>query len=96
MLGRSTTVAEADRRKYLLKVLLKSAELGEVTGPFARTQGDSGGPYYANRGGTQTPVLLGVVSGGDGHCVHKLPSIFTHVGSYVPWINFYTSGMDQG
>ncbi|XP_026289080.1 collagenase-like isoform X2 [Frankliniella occidentalis] len=52
--------------------------------------GDSGSPYIADHHLKNTPVQLGLVSFSTGRCGVGYPSVFTHVGSYLPWIKHHT------
>jgi secreted trypsin-like serine protease len=56
---------------------------GERAGGVDACQGDSGGPLIVRR---ETPVLVGVVSHGDG-CAQKLKyGLYARVAAFRPWI----------
>ncbi|XP_052120189.1 coagulation factor IX-like [Frankliniella occidentalis] len=52
-------------------------------------KGDSGSPFIADHTLKNTPVQLGIVSYGR-ECGGRFPTVYTHVGSYVPWIKYHT------
>ncbi|KAE8743457.1 hypothetical protein FOCC_FOCC010947 [Frankliniella occidentalis] len=62
----------------------------ELTVRAPETKGDSGSPYIADHHLKNTPVQLGLVSFSTGRCGVGYPSVFTHVGSYLPWIKHHT------
>jgi len=49
-------------------------------------QGDSGGPLVYNPKGTNTWVLIGITSYGNGCARYNYPGIYTKVSAFVPWI----------
>ena len=55
--------------------------------------GDSGGPLIQQientyDDGSEIPQFetIGVVSGGDGKCISRIPGLYTRVSEYIPWI----------
>lgn len=50
-------------------------------------EGDSGGPLQIISDRTDLATIVGIVSfNGAGSCGSKLPSVYTRVASYIPWI----------
>ena len=52
---------------------------------FKRIQGDSGGPFVCNEGGSF--VLRGAVSWGHSSCRTDHYTVFARVSSFIGWIN---------
>jgi hypothetical protein len=56
--------------------------------------GDSGGPLADFR--TPTTRVIGVVSYGPGFCGPGVPTVYSDVGAYKPWISRVTRGQSPG
>jgi secreted trypsin-like serine protease len=67
---------------------LKDTQLCAVDPIMDTCQGDSGGPLqielYAN--GKMIPFLAGLTSYGSSACGSEIPSVYTRISSYIPWI----------
>lgn len=60
---------------------------GLPQGGIDSCQGDSGGPLFIENQGT--PLLIGIVSMGEGCAWPNYPGIYTHVANLYPWIATY-------
>lgn len=58
--------------------------IGNIYPSFGYIQGDSGGPAVITEG--SEPLLVGIVSFGDGCGKPTHPGVYTRVSKYIDWI----------
>lgn len=79
--GRAARCGSYDRGDFNAAVQICA---GMPLGGVDSCQGDSGGPLIQRRAGR--PVLVGIVSWGNGCALRGYPGIYTRVSSYAGWI----------
>lgn len=88
MLQRVQVQAVSDATVRSAYGTLTSDQLGAAAPGADSCQGDSGGPLVA-RFGTSRPLLVGIVSWGQGCASARYPGMYSKVASFADWISSY-------